>query len=255
MFAANISHPTSDALRMLFKLESYHFDFGLSLEGGGYFMSFPEDTLSIDFKNGNKENLFRYFSNKFVMSHPVMSEKKNECPSDVSDEFKSSSLKFSDTVFNEFGFPMVSAHISCCKYAPPRDLPMLWRENLFSLMDFLSIILQGIQGEVVDSAGFALRGATVWLEEMKFNLPVSANQAHFHQALPIGEYTLKASFPGYESELKTVSVKQNTMTAIRFVLQQEGKANLPPGYSDYHKMFQALQHLNSENPSKTNFYS
>jgi hypothetical protein len=37
----------------------------------------------------------------------------------------------------------VTAHVSCCKYAPASDLASLWRENLNSFIEFLAVVQQG----------------------------------------------------------------------------------------------------------------
>ncbi|XP_046386124.1 carboxypeptidase D [Ischnura elegans] len=252
LFYTDTPSPASDALKMLLRTEN--FDMALSLESGGYFMSYPENKLSILFENGKSHSLFKMFSDKYSTVHPMLSETTDACPTATNYDFKSLSNKFPETVFEKYGVPLVSAHIHCCKYPPPRDIPSLWRENLDSLMNYLSSVFQGVNGTVVDSTGTPLRKATIWLSEMKTYLPVTANLAYFKMALPPGEYMLKASHRGHEDVIKKVVVKPEKMTEVNFILPSVGNSTLPEGYHDYYKIVNKLSHLNSEYPRITRFY-
>ncbi|XP_071449065.1 carboxypeptidase D [Hetaerina americana] len=253
LFYSGTPSLASDALKMLLRTEK--FDMALSLEGGGYFMSYPENKLSIQFDSGNSSSIFKMYSNRYAQVHPVLSEAADACPTGTSNGFKSLSDKFPETVYEKYGVPLVSAHIHCCKYPPSRDLPSLWRENLDSLMNYLIAVLQGVNGYVVGPDGSALRTATVWLSEMNANIPVSSNLAYFKMSLPAGKYMLKASHPGYEDVIKKVIVQPNKVTEVKFVLQFAEKSTLPEGYHDYYKIVNKLSHLNSEYPRETKFYS
>lgn len=48
-----------------------------------------------------------------------------------------------DHIYEEYGVPMFTARINCCRYPPVNNLPYIWRETLEPSMNFLNQLRTG----------------------------------------------------------------------------------------------------------------
>lgn len=81
-------------------------------------------------------------------------------------------------------------------------------------------IAQQIKGFVVNGAGEALPYATVYIHETSLGIITDAGGA-FQATLSPGSYTVEARFLGYETQTKSVEIKQGTTTNISFTLKEK----------------------------------
>lgn len=98
---------------------------------------------------------------------------------------------------------------------------MLWRENLESLMNFVSAANQGFVLQIVDDKNMPIRNAQVLLKQYEKRSMVTANSAFYKAMMPIGEYYVEISAPGYQSKVEAITVHKHRLTRSTVILDTQ----------------------------------
>ncbi|KAJ9576207.1 hypothetical protein L9F63_006940 [Diploptera punctata] len=244
------SNGASDALKYAMKREQ--FDLILNIEGGGIYMSHP--TVELDTM---QEKVFKRLADRYVDNHSMMSASHNvntcEHPVDSTDGIDSTDSKLMSMVYQQFGIPMITAHVSCCKYPPANSLLSLWKENMFSMNSFLGTVITGLRGHVEDINGEPMRNATVIIKGFQQPLRLTKNAAWFKALLPPGNYDIQVSCPEHTSKTVSVVVSDTGLTEVKVVLDKSTTEE--EEYHSYSQIQKLLWHLNSEYPAISKLYS
>ncbi|XP_021913626.1 carboxypeptidase D-like isoform X2 [Zootermopsis nevadensis] len=249
----NGTSEAADALKSM--MEKEEFDLALNIEGGGIYVSLP--TTEID---SLTTAVFRMLAERYIRDHPKMSlfQQSNSCKQQLTTPGSEDSIEIVDNkvmtlAYQQYGVPMVTAHVSCCKYAPASDLASLWRENLNSFIEFLAAVQQGIRGYVEDINREPLRDAVVWIKGLEKPLRLTKNAAFFKAMLPPGDYKLEVSCPEHLPKTVSVRVLKNQLNDVKVILDRtEGQGD---GYHTYIQIQKHLKHLNSNYPGISRLYS
>jgi iron complex outermembrane receptor protein len=117
-----------------------------------------------------------------------------------------------------------------------------------SLILFCSVVLSfarplpNLSGQVVDSKGQPLVGASIYIHESRTGAVSGSNGKFSTPSLPAGNYLVEVSYQGYASVLVTVSIKENTYQV--FTLQErfvENENVTVTGVASVTKAKQAVQ--------------
>ncbi|KAK6642191.1 hypothetical protein RUM44_013914 [Polyplax serrata] len=193
--------PTTLSFRSL--LRSQQFDIGLSIHGGGFYMSYPTSNI-----NDGQRKIFEYFSLRY-------SEKNFKFDSNARNEdecyFRENVHKKAvlEKIFQQFQIPFISAHICCCLQPNSSKLTSLWRENLDSLFNFVSSGNEGMILQIVDKQKDPIRHAQVLLKILEKTKGVTLNSAYFKAMVPPGEYYLEVTAKGFEYKVISVLVQKD----------------------------------------------
>ncbi|KAJ4445265.1 hypothetical protein ANN_07066, partial [Periplaneta americana] len=249
----NGSNGVADALKIIMKNEE--FDLALSIEGDGIYVSHPAVEL-----DSQTENVFKMLADHYIRDHPKMSlfQRSNPCEHQgMTPETTDTTAKTDDKImalaYQQYGVPMVTAHVGCCKYTPASDLGSLWRENLNSLIEFLAAVEQGVRGHIEDKNGEPLREAVVRIKGFEKPLRLTKNAAFFKAMLSPGEYELEVSCPHHVRKIVHTKVLKNQLNYVKVVLDRV--AGEDEEYHTYSQIQKLLSHLNSDYASITRLHS
>ena len=193
-------------------LRNYRIDVGLSVESNGLFMRLPWDD---DRKSDPPmEDSLRFLATSYYKSNNDLINET--CSNNVANGLiKGSSLsKYSGSILDfmssNYNSLFISAHISCCNYPYPRELPSLYKNNLPSLKSFLRSATQGIYGHVTDIKGRPLKDAIISLLSTNVGnseiIPVI--NGSFTLILPVGVYKLNVTLEGYDDKIVEIKIEQ-----------------------------------------------
>ena len=91
---------------------------------------------------------------------------------------------------------------------------------LFVTCFAVASVAQQIKGFVISGTGEALPYATVFVHETSLGIITDAGGA-FQATLSPGSYTVEARFLGYETQTKSIEIKQGVTTNISFTLKEK----------------------------------
>lgn len=89
----------------------------------------------------------------------------------------------------------ITLELSCCKYPEHTQLEFEWERNKNALMEFMELVLQGLNGFVVDENGNALENAVVSVDGIAKNVTTAEFGDYWRLLLP-GTYQITASKTG-----------------------------------------------------------
>jgi len=225
--------------------------FALSLEADGMFLRIPYDDMkyAADSKT-DADDVFIMMAEAYQKSHTLLKKKENHCapkesqskgvlPRGIAHGAKLSTNyagSMQDFLWNKYNIPMVSAHISCCKFPQPRKLVDLYKENLPSLLKFMELTYQGVWGIVTDSENNALVNVTV---NIGGKLAITDNNGIYMTIYPVGHHGLEIVHKNFKTKLMKFSVEKNRMERRDVMLDSSS-----PSLS-YHNMEQVKSSLQS----------
>jgi hypothetical protein len=101
----------------------------------------------------------------------------------------------------------VTLELSDEKFPPASTLASQWADNLDPLLALpMTAVLGGVSGQVLDSAGNPVKGATVSVDGIARVAAAKGPLAYYNRPLAPGSYTLRASAPGFRGSTVTVTV-------------------------------------------------
>ncbi|KAF5276533.1 hypothetical protein FQR65_LT03963 [Abscondita terminalis] len=187
-----------------------------SLHGGALVVNYPFDTikeltslpvnppsLSAD------DDVFIYLAKVYANRHPEM-HLGLPCPAGgknftggITNGAAWYPLRGGMQDFNYFqhGCMELTLEISCCKYPPAKELPRLWEDNKYALIEFIQQAHRGVRGVIFNNEDKkTISGASLKIigREMYFN---SSKNGEFWRILLPGKYELQVNASGFYSEI------------------------------------------------------
>ncbi|XP_008313573.1 carboxypeptidase M [Cynoglossus semilaevis] len=112
----------------------------------------------------------------------------------------------------------ITLEVSCCKFPPVSQLPVMWTENRKSLLAFIKQVHLGVKGQVFDSSGHAVRDAIVEVEGRTNLCPFRTDRhGEYYRLLLPGNYSFTVRYPGHQVLTETLEVPYgpNHYTAMK----------------------------------------
>ncbi|XP_061663488.1 carboxypeptidase M isoform X2 [Syngnathoides biaculeatus] len=130
----------------------------------------------------------------------------------------------------------VTLEVSCCKFPPAQQLPVLWTHNRKSLLAFVRQVHLGVKGRVLDASGAGVQNAAVEVAGRRNVSPFRTDKrGEYYRLLLPGKYTFTVTYPGHEVLTETFSVPygpdQNTALTHDFQLRRVTAATSDPALS------------------------
>ncbi|ELT87633.1 hypothetical protein CAPTEDRAFT_132113 [Capitella teleta] len=259
LFDDGSQSPSVKVLDSFFEENVVHF--AVSLESGGLFARYPlnkERRNSMGLKSAATEDddLYRLMAETYVKANPIMAALQ-PC-SDASPtgaihgaQWDPHSGAMMDYLYFKHNTLMISAHISCCKFPLPSELPALWMQNLQSLLDVIEKAHQGIAGQVVSEGGQPMAEAVVEIQGQEYTQRLSQNARYFQMMLP-GQYETIVSKLGYETSSDLVEVTESAIAENPTVLKKD-LASL--AYHDFVQLENELKEIHANCSGITQLHS
>ncbi|XP_024120525.1 carboxypeptidase Z isoform X1 [Oryzias melastigma] len=116
----------------------------------------------------------------------------------------------------------ITVELGCDKFPPEAELYPEWKRNKEALLSFLESVHRGIKGEVKDTAGNGIKGATVSVRGIRKDV-TTAEDGDYWRLLNPGTYILTATAKGYSKVSKRVHLphRMNKAGRVDFVLVKE----------------------------------
>ncbi|XP_015114508.1 carboxypeptidase D [Diachasma alloeum] len=194
LLAGGDKDPVTKAFRRL--LASQGYDIVVTVIGGSIGVSYTEDYL----------NVYKTLAESYDAAMH-----KQSCDAD------DNSSAVGDYIMKNYKIPVVALSLSCCKYAAPESLPLIWRDNLAPLKELLFGLTTGVRAEVRNSRDEPLRNAKVQIGTEVY--PVTKNMAYFIRVLNPGKYSLMFSCDNYTTKTVNVEIKSQEMTDVTVKLE------------------------------------
>ncbi|XP_044763905.1 carboxypeptidase D [Coccinella septempunctata] len=178
------------------------FDLVLNIEGGGSGMIYPK----------LKDSLNPY--KKFYDAYTYQYKPSILCGND----FTGTQETLTDYLYHEYDTPILTAKVSCCAYPAVENLPYIWREVIFPVMDILELASSGVQGHVQDDRKKPMTNATVKVQGLNKTFEVTKVKADFNIMLPPGKYVLEVNCHNYKTAfINVVITKQKLHLPVTLV--------------------------------------
>ncbi|XP_067136764.1 carboxypeptidase D-like [Centruroides vittatus] len=223
-------------------LNAYQYTTLLSVESNGLSIQYP-------IVDNVDKSIMHSLGDSYSSFNDFISE-NNKCEfSTKSSDTNGSLMQF---VYNKYKTVAMTAHISCCNYPPPSDLPLLWMENLEPLLSFIEKAHQGVRGQLFDQSGVIIKDFQVNFHRKDIRINTDSERGMFGALLPVGKYTIYVTAPGYEIKTIFIEVANKQLVKLNIILDPlEAKLE----YHNYSELVNVMHSLSSLNPSITNIYS
>lgn len=169
---------------------SYPFDNSEDHQHSGYYSAAPDDKV------------FRQLSQDYADRHPTM-KKADVCGGGFKDGITNGAYWYDlmggmqDFNYMRSNAFEITLELSCCKYAPGKDLPAEWENNRKPILNFLASTHRGVRGLVVDQVTKEpISHATIIVDGISKNI-TSTDRGEYWRLLVPGTYTLQAFADGY----------------------------------------------------------
>ncbi|XP_054480553.1 carboxypeptidase M [Anoplopoma fimbria] len=101
----------------------------------------------------------------------------------------------------------LTLEVSCCKFPPENQLPVLWTENRKSLLAFIQQVHLGVKGRVFNGSGVPVQNAVVEVEGRRNMCPFRTDRhGEYYRLLLPGNYSFTVTYPGHEVLTETLNV-------------------------------------------------
>ncbi|XP_063989160.1 carboxypeptidase D isoform X2 [Diachasmimorpha longicaudata] len=194
LLAGGDKDPVTKAFRQMLASEGY--DVVVTVIGGSIGVSYTDDYL----------NVYKSLAETYDAAMH-----KQSCDTD------DNSSAVGDYIMKNYKIPVVTLSLSCCKYAAPDSIPLIWRDNLAPLKELLFGLTTGVRAEVRNSRDEPLRNAKVQIGTEIY--PVTKNMAYFIKVLTPGKYSLTFSCDNYATKTVNVEITSHEMTDIKVKLE------------------------------------
>ncbi|KAH9525525.1 hypothetical protein Btru_001621 [Bulinus truncatus] len=241
----NLIDTKSAVVEALMKDIAVHkFHFILNVEGGGKYISIPYNTIKETTNLTPDEDVFQELSGVFTDAMQDI-RIKGSCPG--SEHFgivHGSEVKgtpaLADTVYTMYKSLMLNAHVACCKYPSPSELPVIWIGSLQPILNTLLKSLQAVEGHVTDTENKPIDLYFLQLDSK----PKENFTTPFFKLASKAYHTITIEAEGYTSVTKTISMSENTPVVLDFVLAKEEATDLI--YHDYDNLTLMLKELSQK---------
>lgn len=226
--------PVITAFRSMLSSEEY--DAMITVIGGSIGVSYTEDYL----------NVYKTLAENYDKAMH-----KDSCTAD------DNSSAVGDYIMKNYKIPVLALSLSCCKYAAPESLPLIWRDNLAPLKELLFGLTTGVRVKVENSKGEPVRNAKVQIGTEIYS--VSKNMAYFVRTLTPGRYSLMFSCEGYITKTLNVVIQNHEMTEVKLTMQgYNSSAIIEPiekeplnNFHEDNEMHRSLDELSKKYPKIT----
>ncbi|XP_011313662.1 carboxypeptidase D-like [Fopius arisanus] len=195
LLAGEDKDPVTSAFRRMLASEEY--DAVITVIGGSIGVSYTEDYL----------NVYKTLAENYDAAMH-----KKSCDAD------NNSSAVGDYIMKNYKIPVLALSLSCCKYAAPESLPVIWRDNLAPLKELLFGLTTGIRAEIQNDKGEPLRNTKVHIGTETYS--VTKNMAYFIRVLIPGKYSLVFSCDNYITKTVNVEIKSHEITDIKVHLER-----------------------------------
>ncbi|XP_040575872.1 carboxypeptidase D [Lepeophtheirus salmonis] len=223
---------------------------GLSLEGEGEFIRIPWD--EDEAKTSPRINLasFEHLGSAFLKRFKTSNCSKVKGGIVQGSQLSVYSHTILDYSYHNFGVIFLSAHISCCNYPYARDLTLIWKNILGSLMDFVDAAGQGIYGTITDMKGTPLESPIVTFRGSR----IKVNKGSFMLVLPEGNnYKVNIKHESYDPKSSEFSIISHHLNKKNIVMDLVVSTDLKY-YSKDSDQLVFLQNLTSKFPDFATHY-
>ncbi|XP_036066732.1 carboxypeptidase Z isoform X3 [Oryzias melastigma] len=194
-----------------------------SLHGGELVVSYPFDFSRHSqeermFSPTPDEQAFKQLARTYADAHATMSNNDTErCGASFYRNRGMSDFNYLHTNCME-----ITVELGCDKFPPEAELYPEWKRNKEALLSFLESVHRGIKGEVKDTAGNGIKGATVSVRGIRKDV-TTAEDGDYWRLLNPGTYILTATAKGYSKVSKRVHLphRMNKAGRVDFVLVKE----------------------------------
>uniref|UniRef100_A0A3P8TXR6 Carboxypeptidase M n=1 Tax=Amphiprion percula TaxID=161767 RepID=A0A3P8TXR6_AMPPE len=101
----------------------------------------------------------------------------------------------------------LTLEVSCCKFPPADQLPVLWTDNRKSLLAFMKQVHLGVKGRVFDGSGVPVQNAVVEVKGRRNLCPFRTDRhGEYYRLLLPGNYSFTVTYPGHEVLTATLNV-------------------------------------------------
>uniref|UniRef100_A0A8C7YIX7 Carboxypeptidase Z n=1 Tax=Oryzias sinensis TaxID=183150 RepID=A0A8C7YIX7_9TELE len=117
----------------------------------------------------------------------------------------------------------ITVELGCDKFPPEAELYPEWKRNKEALLSFLESVHRGIKGEVKNTDGNGIKGATVSVRGIRKDV-TTAEDGDYWRLLNPGTYIVTATAKGYSKVSKRVHLphRMNKAGRVDFVLEKPG---------------------------------
>ncbi|KAJ8312498.1 hypothetical protein KUTeg_009871 [Tegillarca granosa] len=197
----------------------------MSLDSGGLFMILPWEKKVNNLPFTVDESILQLIAHRFADAYPSMYQ-SNDCQTSRQHgvfhgtDLNNNRSGIMDKVYSEYHSLMISAHISCCRFPPPSQLPELWKKSLQPLMDTILKTKQGLYGKVVNASGNPIEGAVITFDQPPTTVNTSST-GEFYTIMIGGTHRIRISAEGYETQTQKVVIDSDTLSEKDIVLNRD----------------------------------
>ncbi|CAD5120372.1 DgyrCDS8944 [Dimorphilus gyrociliatus] len=149
----------------------------------------------------NKNNaLLKRLSKSFMKASKL--NWNEDCDYSSVTNFSEDLRQIEDGIFKDF--PRLNIGISCCKYPDSKQIPLIFNEQVQSLMNVLKCMTMYISGIIQDKYEKEISNATAYIYETKYEVVGS----RFLFLLDQGVYTIRIEAKGYKLKILSINLKK-----------------------------------------------
>ncbi|XP_028254506.1 carboxypeptidase M [Parambassis ranga] len=101
----------------------------------------------------------------------------------------------------------LTLEVSCCKFPPADELPVLWTDNRMALLAFIQQVHLGVKGRVFDGSGVPVENAVVEIKGRSNMCPFKTDRhGEYYRLLLPGNYSFTVTYPGHEALTETLYI-------------------------------------------------
>lgn len=204
LLATDKNHPKDPLYEMV---ETSDLDLILTFASGGYNIIHPNSGTNVE------NQLFANLSTIIDDEPPVRS---CDAP-DQSLVIQQKQQSLTDRLYRDYKVPMFALQLGCCGMPPIADIATVWRSNIKNILNFVFLLSSGVEGQVQDVNGIAIRDAQVSVDSSSF-AAVTKNLAHFKIVLSPNEHTIVVRAAGYKDYESKFRVSKNSINSLGVIV-------------------------------------
>ncbi|XP_033111584.1 carboxypeptidase D-like [Anneissia japonica] len=229
-FGKTTGAPQPETLAMIRWMQSYPFVLSANLHGGSLVANYPFDdnrNSSQTYSKCPDDAVFRQISKAYSFAHPTM-HLGHPCPT-YPEYFKDGITNgaawynvqggMQDWIYLHTSCFEISIEMGCDKYPHESDLPDYWEANRQPLLAYMLQVHKGVKGFVMSPDGVGLPNASISVEGIDHIVRTAGGGDYWRLLVP-GTYQVTASFDGFESVTKDVTVMEDWAVQVNFTLTQ-----------------------------------
>lgn len=179
------------------------FDLILTFTSGGYDVIYPRSGQEVE------DEYFAGLS-KVIDDEPPM----NPCGvPDQPSAIEQKQQTLSDRLYSDYRVPMFAIRLGCCGMPANTEVATVWRSNIDKILNFVYLSSSGVEGNVLDANGTAIRSATISVDRSPF-APVTKNMAHLKLILLPGPHSLVVRANGFNDFETSFTVAKDTIYSL-----------------------------------------